>query len=59
MNGELLELVSKKGWGRLFSLSRPAQIEENIKFIQFELTDELLAQAEAILAEISGFSPMG
>ncbi|WP_054023100.1 aldo/keto reductase family protein [Bacillus sp. FJAT-28004] len=38
--------------------SRPAQIEENIKSIQFELTDELLSQAEAILEEISGFSPM-
>lgn len=38
--------------------SRPAQIEENIKSVDIELSDELLSQTEAILAEISGFAPM-
>lgn len=38
--------------------SRPAQIEENIKSVDIELSDELLLQTEAILAEISGFAPM-
>jgi voltage-dependent potassium channel beta subunit len=37
--------------------SRPAQIEENVQAIDIVLSDELLAQSEAILAEVSGFSP--
>lgn len=37
--------------------SRPAQIEENVKAIDIVLSDELLAQTEAILAEVSSFSP--
>ncbi|WP_053372415.1 aldo/keto reductase family protein [Paenibacillus sp. FJAT-27812] len=38
--------------------SRPAQIEENVKAIDIALPDELLAQTDAILAEVSTFSPM-
>lgn len=38
--------------------SRPAQIEENVKAAEIALTDELLAQTEAILAEVSGFAPL-
>lgn len=38
--------------------SRPAQIEENVKAVEIVMTDELLAQTEAILAEVSGFAPL-
>ncbi|WP_141499944.1 aldo/keto reductase family protein [Paenibacillus luteus] len=38
--------------------SRPGQVEENVKAIDIELTDELLAQTEAILAEVKHFAPM-
>ncbi|MGO4372361.1 aldo/keto reductase family protein [Paenibacillus sp. MCAF20] len=38
--------------------SRPSQIEENIKAIDLDLTDEVLARTEDILSEISGFAPM-
>lgn len=38
--------------------SRPSQIEENVKAVDIELTEDVLAQAETILAEISGFAPM-
>lgn len=38
--------------------SRPAQVEENVKAVDLVLTDDLLAQTEAILAEVKGFAPM-
>ncbi|MDQ8734805.1 aldo/keto reductase family protein [Paenibacillus sp. LHD-38] len=38
--------------------SRPAQVEENVKAVDIVLTDDLLAQTEAILAEVKGFAPM-
>ncbi|MUT68556.1 aldo/keto reductase family protein [Paenibacillus sp. NEAU-GSW1] len=38
--------------------SRPSQIEENIKAIEVELTDEVLARTEEILSEVSGFAPL-
>ncbi|WP_336785198.1 aldo/keto reductase family protein [Paenibacillus sp. MMO-177] len=38
--------------------SRPLQIEENIKAIDLVLTDEVLARADEILAEINGFAPL-
>lgn len=38
--------------------SRPAQIEENIKAIDLELTPEVLKRTEAILAKVSHFAPM-
>lgn len=38
--------------------SRPSQIEENIKAIEVDLTDEVLARTEEILSEVSGFAPM-
>ncbi|WP_102716215.1 aldo/keto reductase family protein [Paenibacillus castaneae] len=37
--------------------SRPSQIEENVKAINVVLSEEILAQTEAILSEVSGFSP--
>lgn len=37
--------------------SRPSQIEENIKAIEVELTDEVLARTDEILSEVSGFAP--
>lgn len=38
--------------------SRPAQIEENVRAVELDLTDEIIRQADAILAEVSSFSPM-
>ncbi|WP_424767487.1 aldo/keto reductase family protein [Paenibacillus sp. sgz302251] len=38
--------------------SRPSQIEENVKAIALNLSEEVLAQADNILAEVSGFSPI-
>ncbi|MEV5027002.1 aldo/keto reductase family protein [Paenibacillus sp. LPE1-1-1.1] len=38
--------------------SRPAQVEENVKAVDLVLSDDLLAQTEAILAEVKGFAPM-
>ncbi|MNJ00055.1 L-glyceraldehyde 3-phosphate reductase [compost metagenome] len=38
--------------------SRPSQIEENIKAIEIELSDEALARTEDILSMVSGFAPM-
>ncbi|MNT59801.1 L-glyceraldehyde 3-phosphate reductase [compost metagenome] len=38
--------------------SRPSQIEENIKAIEIELTDEVLARTEDILSVVSSFAPM-
>lgn len=37
--------------------SRPQQIEENVKAIELTLSDDVLAQTEAILAEVSDFAP--
>ncbi|MHA7966035.1 aldo/keto reductase family protein [Paenibacillus sp. CAU 1782] len=38
--------------------SRPAQIEENIKAIDLNLTPEVLERTEAILSQVSHFAPM-
>jgi len=37
--------------------SRPSQIEENVKALQLELTDEVLARIDEILSEVSHFAP--
>jgi len=38
--------------------SRPSQIEENVKAVELNLTDDVLARVEEILSEVSGFAPM-
>lgn len=38
--------------------SRPSQIEENIKAIELELTDDVLARVDEILDEVRDFAPM-
>ncbi|MGM0884681.1 MAG: aldo/keto reductase family protein [Bacillota bacterium] len=38
--------------------SRPSQIEENVKAVELKLTDDVLAQTEAILAEVREFAPL-
>ncbi|MNJ62829.1 L-glyceraldehyde 3-phosphate reductase [compost metagenome] len=38
--------------------SRPAQIEENVKAVELELTSDVLSQIESILSEVKDFAPM-
>lgn len=38
--------------------SRPVQIEENLKAIEFQLTPDIISETEKILSSISHFAPM-
>lgn len=38
--------------------SRVSQIEENVKAVELELTEDVLARTEEILSEVSGFAPL-
>jgi voltage-dependent potassium channel beta subunit len=42
----------------LIGSSRPSQIEENVKAVELKLTDDVLTQTEAILAEVREFAPL-
>ena len=42
----------------LIGASRPAQIEENVKAVEVELTSDLLSEIERILKKVEGFAPL-
>lgn len=42
----------------LIGASRPAQIEENVKAVEVELTADLLGEIERILKKVEGFAPL-
>ena len=42
----------------LIGASRPAQIEENVKAVEVELTADLLSEIERILKKVEGFAPL-